>query len=85
MGPSLALRASYPPPRNRRRQLAPAVAAGEVLISDNALVVANVDLVGAERRELYLRGREAPLTVRVGTVQGLESVDKHRNAGVGGQ
>src|SRR5207247_2871251 len=37
---------------NAAARLASAAAAGEVLISDNALVVANVDLVRAQRRAL---------------------------------
>jgi hypothetical protein len=43
--------------------LASEARAGELLISDSALALANVSLEGAERRELVLRGREAPLAV----------------------
>jgi adenylate cyclase len=69
---------------NAAARLASAAAAGEVLISEGALVVADVDLAGAERRELHLRGREAPIAVRVGTVQSLRTVDGRRNDAVGG-
>ncbi len=43
---------------------------GEILISDEAYATAGLDLGGLERRELELKGRAAPLGVRVVRIAG---------------
>jgi adenylate cyclase len=58
---------------NATARLASAAAAGEVLISDDAVAIAGVDFATIERRELHLRGREAALRVRVATIGTLEA------------
>lgn len=55
-------------PMNATARLASAAAAGEVLVSQEALAAAEIDVSEMERRELHLRGRREPLTVRVLTV-----------------
>ena len=59
---------------NAAARLASEAKAGEVLVSEDAIANAGGDGSALERRELALRGREAPLTVRVAgheTVGGL--------------
>jgi len=46
-------------------RLASVAGAGEALISDAACISAGVDFGGLERRDLELKGRGAPLSVRV--------------------
>jgi adenylate cyclase len=53
---------------NSAARLASAAADGEILASEDALRNAGLDPDGLERRVLTLRGREAPLAVRVVTV-----------------
>jgi len=53
---------------NSAARLASAAADGEVLVSEDALELAGLDPGGLERRVLTLRGREAPLPVRVATI-----------------
>lgn len=55
-------------PMNVTARLASAAAAGEVLVSEEAGSAASLDFSGLERRELHLKGRQEPLTVRVLTV-----------------
>jgi adenylate cyclase len=70
---------------NAAARLAAAAGGGEVLISDSAVANANVVLAGAERRQLHLRGRVAPLAVHASTIHGLGAVDGHRDDQVGAQ
>jgi adenylate cyclase len=52
-------------PVNVTARLASLAGAGEALISDAACAAAGVDLGDLDRRELSLKGRDAPLAVRV--------------------
>lgn len=56
-------------PMNATARLASAAAAGEVLVSQEACAAAGIDVSELERRELQLKGRREPLTVRVITVE----------------
>ena len=53
---------------NAAARLAAQAAAGEVLVSEDAIANAGADGERLERRELTLRGREAPMLVRVADV-----------------
>jgi adenylate cyclase len=53
---------------NSAARLASAAVDGEVLVSEEALAMAGLEPGGLERRVLTLRGRKAPLTVRVATI-----------------
>ncbi|HEX2053953.1 MAG TPA: MerC family mercury resistance protein [Actinomycetota bacterium] len=55
-------------PVNATARLASMAAAGEILVSEDACAAAGLDISGLERRELRLKGRREPLTVRVLTV-----------------
>ena len=50
---------------NAAARLSSEAAAGEVLISESAITAAGIGVTYLERRELMLRGPEAPLAVRV--------------------
>jgi adenylate cyclase len=50
---------------NAASRLASEASGGEILISEDALATAGLELDELERRELTLRGREASLAVRV--------------------
>ena len=56
---------------NATARLASAAAAGEVLISEAALANAHVDVAGLPAKDLQLRGRDAPLRVRVARLDTL--------------
>jgi len=59
---------------NTAARLASAAGAGEVLISEDALQNAGIGEVALERRELSLRGRSAPLSVRTAMIDSLPQV-----------
>jgi adenylate cyclase len=50
---------------NVTARLASAAGAGEILVTEDAANAAGLDLVGLERRDLELKGKSAPTTVRV--------------------
>jgi adenylate cyclase len=50
---------------NATARLASVAAAGEILVSEQAIRKAGLEPVGLEQRELSLRGRSAPISVRV--------------------
>jgi adenylate cyclase len=56
-------------PMNATARLASAAAAGEVLVSEDAVSAAGVDFAGLESRKLQLKGRLEPLRVRVVTTE----------------
>lgn len=53
---------------NAAARLAGKAAAGEILISQEAAIAAALDTTGMEQRELELKGKSAPMTVYVMTV-----------------
>lgn len=55
-------------PMNATARLASLAGAGEVLVSDPASSAAGIDISTLETRELQLKGRREPMTVRVLTV-----------------
>jgi adenylate cyclase len=63
---------------NATARLASAAAAGEVLISRDAIANAGLDLTGAEVRVLQLRGREASMQVAVASLATLEAAAGRR-------
>jgi len=59
-------------PMNATARLASLAGAGEVLVSEEAAAAAQLDVSGLATRDLDLKGRREPLTVRVLTVGGHE-------------
>jgi class 3 adenylate cyclase len=61
-------------PVNAAARLASEATGGEVLNKEAAIDSAGIELGNLKRRELALRGREAPLTVRVARSASLAAI-----------